>query len=84
MSDPEPVRGGMWASLDDASRIKIDTDPGGRHAEITFFGTFEVSLSLSERAVAQCHDLCAKALREMHADNEPEGRSWLHQAAPSE
>jgi hypothetical protein len=81
----EAVRGGMWVALADGDAISVKTDDdGGRYAQLTFFGSFEVSLSMSEQAIAQCRDVCAEALREMRAVGDDSTRSWMHRAAPSE
>lgn len=77
------LHGGMWAVLDDDSRIKVEPEPDGHGAEITFFGSFEISLSMSEQCLTRFRDLCAKALREMPAAEEDAGASWMHPAAPS-
>lgn len=77
------VRGGMWATLEDDSRVGINSDAEERRAEITFFGSFEISIDMSEQTLVQCRDLCAKALREMPAAEEDAGPSWMHPAAPS-
>ena len=76
------VRGGMWATLDDRSRINLKVEPADRHREITFYGAFEVSLGMTEEAMIKCRDLLSKALRDMH--EEQAERSWMHPAAPTD
>jgi hypothetical protein len=76
------VRGGMWATLDDGSRIKLKLERDDRHAEITFFGSFEVSLGMTEKTMIKCHDLLSQALHDIH-EGEVE-QSWMHPAAPTE
>lgn len=76
------VRGGMWAALDDRSRINLKVEPADRHGEITFFGSFEVSLGMTEEAMITCRDLLSKALREIQEAQEE--RSWMHPAAPTD
>ncbi|WP_434452196.1 hypothetical protein [Lentzea sp. E54] len=76
------VRGGMWAALDDRSRINLKVKPADRHGEITFFGSFEVSLGMTEEAMIKCRDLLSDALRDMH--EEQTERSWMRPAAPTD
>ncbi|MBP2339725.1 hypothetical protein JOF41_005903 [Saccharothrix coeruleofusca] len=77
------VHGGMWAVLGDESRIKIKPEPDGNGAEVTFFGSFEISLSMSESTLTRFRDLCAKALRDAPVFEEDAEPSWTHPAAPS-
>lgn len=84
MATTEAARGGMWVALTDDSTISVTTEEGGgRYAQLTFFGSFEVSLSMSEQALARCRDVCAEALREMRSVDDDSTRSWMHRAAAS-
>ncbi|WP_306743944.1 hypothetical protein [Saccharothrix yanglingensis] len=79
----ETTQGGMWVAVADDGPITLGVEPEARRAEITFFGSFEVSLSLSERSIFRCQALCAEALREMRAVGDDPERSWMQPAAPS-
>jgi hypothetical protein len=65
-----------------ASQISLKVEPADRHGEITFFGSFEVSLGMTEEAMIKCRDLPSKALRDIH--EEQAEQSWMHPAAPTD
>jgi hypothetical protein len=83
-TNSEAVHGGLWLMPADSSRVTVKVEPGGHHAEITFFGPFEVSLSMSEQVIVRCGEACAEALRAMRAVDDDPRLSWMHRAAPSE
>lgn len=77
----DDIRGGVWTSLDDDTRLGCRVEHDGSYAVVNFFGSFEVSLGMTETTLVRCRDLFTKALQDMRTD---EGeRSWLHRAAPT-
>jgi hypothetical protein len=77
------TRGGMWTSRDDDSKIQTRVEPGEYYGEVNFFGSFEVSIGMSEKTMVRCRDLLTEALRDMHDDEGAQQESWLHKAAPT-
>lgn len=80
--DTGTPHGGMWVTLDDNSKIHCKVEPVTGFAEFSFFGSVEVSLSMSEASLVRCRDMFTTALDNLHRDEDE--RSWMHPAAPTD